>query len=35
MAYTVKGKGKVIARKRRHQRVRQKVTEPLRALVWL
>ena len=26
MAYTVKGKGKVIARKRRHQRVRQKVT---------
>ena len=25
MAYAVKGKGKVIARKRRHQRVRQKV----------
>lgn len=25
MAYTVKGKGKFVARKRRHQRVRQKV----------
>ena len=26
MSYTVKGKGKTIARKRRHQRVRQKVS---------
>ena len=26
MAYAVRGKGKVIARKRRHQRVRQKVS---------
>lgn len=26
MAYTVRGKGKAIARKRRHQRVRRKVT---------
>ncbi|MDN5962965.1 MAG: 50S ribosomal protein L18 [Acidipropionibacterium jensenii] len=26
MAYTVKGKGKVVARKRRHQRLRKKVT---------
>lgn len=26
MAYSVKGKGKVVARKRRHQRLRKKVT---------
>ncbi len=26
MSYTVKGKGKVVARKRRHQRLRKKVT---------
>ena len=26
MAYTVKGKGKVVARKRRHQRLRKKVS---------
>ncbi len=26
MAYTVRGKGKVVARKRRHQRLRKKIT---------
>jgi len=28
MAYSVKGKGKVVARKRRHQRLRKKVAGP-------